>query len=68
MGLNQGSHSTGKTGKIVKNNSRQGKHREFQNVGETQGKHMGFQDLRRSKWRKMAKMAPQGRWFIVWNL
>ena len=29
--LLQGSHCTGKTGKIVKNNSRQGKYREFEN-------------------------------------
>ena len=31
--INQGSHWTGK---IVKSNSRQGKHREFENFGKTQ--------------------------------
>ena len=33
----QGSHSTGKTGKMVKCNSRQGKHREFENFGQNTG-------------------------------
>ena len=33
----QGSHCTGKTGKIEKSNSRQGKHREFENFKKTQG-------------------------------
>ena len=33
----QGSHCTGKTGEIVKSNSRQGKPREFENFGKTQG-------------------------------
>ena len=35
--IEQGSHCTGKTGKIVKSNSRQGKHREFENFGKTRG-------------------------------
>ena len=35
--LFQGSHSTWKTGKMVKSFSRQGKHREFLNFGKTQG-------------------------------
>ena len=47
MLLLQGSHSTGKTGKMVKSNSRQGKHREFQNFGITQGKHREFENLMR---------------------
>ena len=42
----QGSHCTGKTGKIVKSNSRQGKHREFENFGKTQGKHREFENFR----------------------
>ena len=48
----QGSHSTGKTGKMVKSNSRQGKHREFknfgkhrENIGKTQGKHREFENF-----------------------
>ena len=43
---NQGSHCTGKTGKIVKSNSRQGKHREFENFGKRQGKHREFENFR----------------------
>ena len=39
----QGSHCTGK---IVKSNSRQGKHREFENFGKTQGKHREFENFR----------------------
>ena len=37
--LKQGSHSTAKTENrgMVKSNSRQGKHREFENFGKTQG-------------------------------
>ena len=42
----QGSHCTGKTGKIVKSNSRQGKHREFENFGKTQGKLREFENFR----------------------
>ena len=38
----QGSHCIGKTGKIVKNNARQGKHREFENFG----KHREFENFR----------------------
>ena len=34
-----GTHGTGKTGKIVKKNLCQGKHREFGNFAKTQGKH-----------------------------
>ena len=41
----QGSHCTGKTGKIVKSNSRQGKHREYENFGKTQGKHREFENF-----------------------
>ena len=32
--------------KIVKSNSRQGKHREFENFGKTQGKHREFENFR----------------------
>ena len=45
----QGSHctgKTGKTGKMVKSNSRQGKHREFENFGKTQGKRREFENFR----------------------
>ena len=42
----QGSHCTGKTGKIVKSNSRQGKYGEFENFGKTQGKHREFENFR----------------------
>ena len=42
----QGSHCTGKTGKIVKSNSRQGKHREFEIFGKTQGKYREFENFR----------------------
>ena len=42
----QGSHCTGKTGKIVKSNSRQGKQREFENFGKTQGKQREFENFR----------------------
>ena len=41
----QGSNSTGKTGRMVKSNSRQGKHREFENFGKTQGKHREFENF-----------------------
>ena len=41
----QGSHSTGKTGNMMKSNSRQGKRREFENFGKTQGKHWEFENL-----------------------
>ena len=33
----QGTHCTGKTGKIAKKNPCQGKHREFENFAKTQG-------------------------------
>ena len=46
----QGSHSTGETGKIVKSNSRQGKHREFQNFGKTQGRHREFENFKVEIW------------------
>ena len=39
----QGSHCTGK---IVKSNSRQGKHREFEKFGKTRGKHREFENFR----------------------
>ena len=34
--------------KIVKSNSRQGKHREFENFGKTQGKRREFENFRMS--------------------
>ena len=40
--LEQGSHSTGKTGKMVKSNSRQGKHREFTNFGKKHRENTNF--------------------------
>ena len=38
----QGTHRTGKTGKMAKKNPCQGKHREFGNFAKTQGKHREF--------------------------
>ena len=38
----QGTHGTGKTGKMAKKNPCQGKHREFGNFAKTQGKHREF--------------------------
>ena len=38
----QGTHGTGKTGKMDKKNPCQGKHREFGNFAQTQGKHREF--------------------------
>ena len=38
--VKQGSHSTGKTGNMLISNSRQGKHREFENSGKTHGRHL----------------------------
>ena len=38
----QGTHCTGKTGKMAKNNPCQGKHREFENFVKEQGKHREF--------------------------
>ena len=35
--LAQGTHGTGKTGKVAKKNPCQGKHREFGNFAKTQG-------------------------------
>ena len=38
----QGTHGTGKTGKMANKISCQGKHREFENFVKTQGKHREF--------------------------
>ena len=38
----QGTHGTGKTGKMAKNIPSEGKHREFVNFAKTQGKHREF--------------------------
>ena len=43
----EGSHSAEKTGQSVKSNSRQGKHREFENFGITQGTHIEFENLKK---------------------
>ena len=40
--IQQGTHGTGKTGKMAKRIPCQGKHREFGNVVKTQGKHREF--------------------------
>ena len=42
----QGSHSTGKMGKMVKSKSRQGKDREVENFGKIQGKQGNWKILR----------------------
>ena len=41
-GKGQGTHGTGKTGKMTKEIPSQGKNREFGNVAKTQGKHREF--------------------------
>ena len=43
----QGSHSAGKTGKIVKSNSRQGKHREVKDFEKTQIKPREFENVQK---------------------
>ena len=42
ISVDQGTHGTGKTGKMVKKIPCQGKHREFENFVKTQGKHREF--------------------------